>query len=106
MHESLKHRSHIDFFLVSDSISKSIVNYHVIESAFNFSDHLSIALIIEANFDKTNTQPARNRVPKSNLKYYRWDHGDRVMYYELSREASIKNLTTCYSMAPLICMLI
>ena len=72
--------------MVSYSISKSIVDYHVIESAFNFSDHLPIALIIDANFDKTINQPARNHVPKSNQKYYRWDHGDRVKYYELSRE--------------------
>ena len=50
---------------------QSIVDYHVIESAFNFSDHLPIALIIDANFDKTINQPDRNHVLKSIQKYYR-----------------------------------
>ena len=65
----------------------SIVDYHVIESALNISDHLPIALIFGANIDITVHQPIRSRQSKSEQKYYRWDHGDRGKYYELSRDA-------------------
>ena len=86
LHESLNQRSHIDFFLVLNNLFNSIVDYHVI-AAFNFSDHLPIALIVETNIDTTVHQPIRSRKSKSEQKYYRWDHGDRGKYYELSRNA-------------------
>ena len=51
--KSLNHRSYIDFFLVSKSISKSIVDYHVIESVFNFSNHPSSSILPDLHLFST-----------------------------------------------------
>ena len=87
VHDSLNHRSHIDFFLVSCDLSDVIVDYHVIESALNFSDHHPIALIIDAKLSSADCQLGKESQIKSRQKHYRWDHGDRGRYYELTREA-------------------
>ena len=43
-HPSLDHRSWIDWFLVSDSLRDSIVNFDILDDPLNLSDHLPVEL--------------------------------------------------------------
>ena len=78
----------IDFFLVSDTNSNSLLDYHVIETGLNFSDHQPIALLLELDGKITdalnrNNDPVHGK--KEKFSFLRWDHGDKNGYYEHSR---------------------
>ena len=88
MHETLQHSSKIDHFLVSSEMRFPIIDYHVIDSALNYSDHLPIATVFQLLYKDLCVEKSAilTESPKAMPKYYRWDHGDRGKYYELSRE--------------------
>ena len=86
-HKSMNYCSKIDYFLISRSNINVVLDYHVIDSGLNLSDHLPIAIVlnqqspedieIRVNNDDTAPFPA----------YFRWDHGDKNLYYNLTRDS-------------------
>ena len=58
----------------------------MIESAFNFSDHLPICLFLKYTSVK-NIVPLTEQGSSNVAQTYcfRWDHGDKASYYEMSR---------------------
>ena len=88
MHQSLGHKSKIDYFLISRNIVNELIDYHIIESAVNFSDHLPISIAMK--FDRSILNKNFHENISSSKKiakqtFLRWDHGDRNKYYECSR---------------------
>lgn len=94
-HESLHHKSYVDFFLVSSAISNTIAGHCVLDEEINFSDHLPISLdlYLQCNFvcDSTNMPQlsvngasGNNDCVQTRSKSFRWDHANLADYYAAS----------------------
>ena len=75
------------FFLISESFLEELIDYHVIENAINYSDHLPIAIAMylnDGNLATCLSEPYR--ASKVTHRSLRWDHGNKLLYYDLSRD--------------------
>ena len=82
--KSLKQYSKIDYFLVSGCFD-DLLDYHVIESDCNFSDHLPIAIALSRSdkliFNNHVPNNSQNFYSSNDIKHLRWDHGNTSVYY-------------------------
>jgi len=86
-HASLPHSSYIDYFAVSESILNDIVDFDIIDSGVNLSDHNLINLTIDLGISFSRCRDTSVRKPPCPQKVstLRWDHANLSNYYELSR---------------------
>ena len=81
VNDALGHQSNVDYIVTSSPAD--IVRYEVLDVDINFSDHLPLLTI----FACSATTLANNRgqsgvAPSTQL---RWDHADKISYYEFTR---------------------
>ena len=78
---------------MTSNFIEELIDYHVIDCHLNFSDHLPIAIVLTYS-DKLmiNDKSTDNSITKHEptvVKNLRWDHGDKLGYYEMTRQALI-----------------
>lgn len=85
-HETLQHYSLIDYFWISDKNVPDLINYKIIESPINLSDHLPISISIMCTFGNILLSNGCERPsvypPVISLD---WLGGNKAAYYESSR---------------------
>jgi len=77
----ISHQSSLlDHFFVSDNVKQSIVNYEIIDSGINLSDHLPVSCTLSIIPIVVNNDLNQNK------KIYRdrWDKADLASYYSLT----------------------
>jgi len=80
--ETLNRFSYIDYFIVSSSLLSQIVNFDVIDCAFNLSDHNPIMLEIQLDNELCVKKGAASPPNSRDVKYtLRWDHAKLDQYY-------------------------
>jgi exonuclease III len=87
-HETLKHKSYIDFFLVSTGMVDFIIGHSVLDEEINLSDHMPISLkVCLKSADIILSVPEANsniRCKQASSKSFRWDHANLADYYMAS----------------------
>ncbi len=88
-------QSTIDHFLVSNICAVEM--FAVMDIAVNYSDHVPIVIDYICNLvrgttqDRSDTKPDSKSNSKSDMKYFRWDYADIMMYYYYTGE-HLRNL--------------
>ena len=83
-HESLQHFSYIDFICISSVISGNLLEFKVLDLAFNLSDHCPVyARLAVDHIVSTPINVANNKRSQASL---RWDHAQPYLYYDCTRE--------------------
>jgi hypothetical protein len=87
-HESLGHRSLIDYIFVSRNLLVNIDNVSILHSGSNFSDHSPVSVKLKFNDQDINVNKnSNNHFLSSCPEIYslRWDKADLYAYYESTR---------------------
>ena len=82
----------IDYICISNSLKNTIINYNIIDSAINHSDHVPVILTMDLHlcgilfkYAKTDVNKTVQNPPSSSkskaYRNLRWDHGDKDGYY-------------------------
>lgn len=85
-HRSLPFSSYIDYFAISKNIIKDIIDFDIIDSGIDLSDHVPIKLIINLNIKVDNSKQNGLTNNCNKTRSLRWDHCNLADYYELSRQ--------------------
>src|SRR5207245_175590 len=91
LHETLRHSSYIDYFMISNKLIVKVNDFDIIDCAVNLSDHCPIVLKISLAIIAQQTMRDRLKPETSNKKNHishqtlRWDHGDTGSYYMLTQ---------------------
>jgi exonuclease III len=83
-HATLAHSSYIDFLFMSNNLIQNFVDYKILDSALNHSDHSAVSISFsytDAELDIKNNSPNLQTKPSS-IKYLRWDQAKLASYYE------------------------
>jgi len=82
---SLPHSSYIDYFAVSETILKDIVDFDIIDSGVNLSDYNPISLTIDLgiSFSRCGNTSVRKPTCPQKASTLRLDHANLSDYYEL-----------------------
>jgi exonuclease III len=89
--ELLGHYSYLDYFVVSNSLTSSVMSLEICSDDFNLSDHSPVCIeVCNIISDCETTVLCSNKGGKSTkipdtCYQNRWDHADIVAYYELTR---------------------
>ena len=94
-HDALGHRSMLDHLFIDGSLITHISTFSILQDGANTSDHLPI--VANITFDTSHTPYSINKKCEKNIREYRWDKGDLIMYYEATRIAldKIQHIFTC-----------
>ena len=86
-HESLKHFSHIDHFLISDKIIDKLSDNKILEFGDNLSDHHPIMIQLNcSNFDNIIKDQIKFKTENNTQKKLRWDNTDQLSnFYNLGQ---------------------
>ena len=107
-HETLKHYSYIDYFLISKSLINLVQDFTIFESAINMSDHNAVIVYIKLeeitdkridniqinnvlsvpNVKFQNSPVVKNEINSAHL---RWDHANCHLYYSMTRDLFLCN---------------
>jgi exonuclease III len=81
INDSLGNCSCVDYILTSDL--RSMMNYYVIDSGSNLSDHLPVVMVCRPNLSGISIPVTRLAENKRTVTHLRWDHADLDSYYYL-----------------------
>lgn len=86
--DTLHQYSYIDYFMVSKSLIRFTVDFDIIDSAINLSDHNPIIIEVVDLFDELRaSNPEMVSAGVRPVHYtLRWDHADTMQYYILTHE--------------------
>ena len=70
----------MDHFFVTDKIKQTIVNYEIIDSGINLSDHLPVSCTISIS----PLEVCKDLHHKKKIYRDRWDKADLALYYNLT----------------------
>lgn len=86
-HETLGHRSLIDFIFISSHLQNNVMACDLKSSGTNFSDHLSLNLeLLISNFKDIRNRNLTNERNEYKVQRLRWDKCMLPEYYEASRQ--------------------
>ena len=98
--ETLGRFSYIDYILISKSQISNAIDFKIIDSAINMSDHNPVALWMKQDVIK---QPSTKLITKDiRQEVLRWDHSDLRSYYIISRVSYLSLCTTSCSVLTLM----
>ena len=86
-HESLQHFSYIDYFLIANALKDRLLDFKILDLAYNFSDHNPLFVEIACKLTLGASRPVilqREESPRGQ-KRLRWDKAELYKYYDLSR---------------------
>ena len=92
-HESLQHYSYIDYLIISSNVLKSVLDFKILESPINLSDHNPICIKLNTSLlgldSNSIVNSASDKEPnRKSQQRLRWDKAKLQNYYSLTRETS------------------
>ena len=88
-HESLNHKSYIDFLFISKTLHPNLNDYSILDHALNHSDHYAVSLSVSYSKNILDVDELLSRQQSSNstgqstmTAHLRWDQANLANYYD------------------------